>query len=357
MNQTIEQILQEVPLVSHIGVIITDASGLTIWANDSICQLSGHSREEFIGRKPGELLQGPETSPKDARGISDLLEQRQPFEYEILNYDKFGKKVWIKLQVTPVFDSNGELTHFIGIQHDITNLKTQNEQLESFNHIVSHNLINQVNNINSLIRFLSLDNAYLKDKRDWGYLERSSEKLFDIVKSLKLLLTRTDRNVPLSVVPINLKELVDDVIGSFTSQIRNHAINVINEVSDRVVFGLNDIYMESIIQNLVSNAIKYRREEVKSYILISEELNKNTLIIKIEDNGLGMNLKEVGDHIFTAFQTFHGNDDAIGFGLFLVKKQVESMKGSITLETQEGKGTTFYLHFPITDQPRSKNQK
>jgi methyl-accepting chemotaxis protein len=107
------------------SVIITNAAGVVEYCNPGFTKLTGYGVEEIMGRKPGELLQGPDTDRNTVDRLRKKLAARQPFYDEILNYTKTGEPYWISLSINPVFDSNGELVRFISIQANITETKTK----------------------------------------------------------------------------------------------------------------------------------------------------------------------------------------------------------------------------------------
>ncbi|HCY15006.1 MAG: hypothetical protein A2Z93_02960 [Curvibacter sp. GWA2_64_110] len=105
------------------AVIITDARGVILWANEGFEKITGYSLEEALGQKPGRLLQGPDTDPGVRRMICAQLARGEGFETEIVNYHKSGRKYWIAIDVKPVHDEAGELVKFIAIERDITERK------------------------------------------------------------------------------------------------------------------------------------------------------------------------------------------------------------------------------------------
>ena len=103
------------------GVIITDNLGLITWVNTSFTQLTGYTLEESIGRKPGHLLQGPDTDPKTVAYLRKQITAGKPFSADIYNYSKFGKPYWLRIKGQPIHNSNGELTGFFALEENITN--------------------------------------------------------------------------------------------------------------------------------------------------------------------------------------------------------------------------------------------
>jgi PAS domain S-box-containing protein len=120
-GQEIEK-LSLVASKTNNGVMITDKDGMIEWVNESFSKLTGYSLDEIKGKKP-TFLQGRETDKDTIRRISAKLREREIISEEIINYTKSGRKVWLQLDVAPVFDDRGRLTNFISIQTNITELK------------------------------------------------------------------------------------------------------------------------------------------------------------------------------------------------------------------------------------------
>lgn len=113
------------------SVIITDPQGLIQYVNPGFTKVTGYTQEEVLGRKPGDVLQGPATDRNAVVRIGQALRAREPFYDEILNYTKSGKPYWISLAVNPVFGENGELKNFISIQANVDAVKAQSLEFET----------------------------------------------------------------------------------------------------------------------------------------------------------------------------------------------------------------------------------
>ena len=125
-----DALLSQVALSTASSVVICDADRNMIWCNDAFHQLTGLTKEEAFGRSPGELLQGPDTDPATTERMREALRNNLPFDDEIINYHQDGEKYWIHLVINPVLNKAGEATHFIGIQHDITQRKNDHAAVE-----------------------------------------------------------------------------------------------------------------------------------------------------------------------------------------------------------------------------------
>ena len=109
-------------------------------------------------------------------------------------------------------------------------------------------------------------------------------------------------------------------------------------------------YIESIIYNLVSNALKYRSETRTSKIDISFFSNENYWEIRVKDNGLGIDLEKYKDKLFGLYKRFHTHIEGKGMGLYLVKVQVESLGGEVDVDSIENEWTAFTIKVPITNK-------
>jgi signal transduction histidine kinase len=103
------------------------------------------------------------------------------------------------------------------------------------------------------------------------------------------------------------------------------------------------LYIESILYNLISNAIKYHQKHKKPIIKIHSYSTAEKRVIEIEDNGMGIDLEKYGEKIFGLYKRFHLHVEGKGLGLYLVKSQVEALGGKIKVESQLGKGTKFTI--------------
>ncbi|TVR13751.1 MAG: PAS domain S-box protein [Planctomycetota bacterium] len=106
------------------AVIITDCEQNIIWVNDSFCRISGYRRDEVVGCKPGAILQGEGTDRAVKAGIRRAIQERKTFQGDILNYTKHGHPYWTNVVIDPMFDDDGQVTGFIGVQGDITARKS-----------------------------------------------------------------------------------------------------------------------------------------------------------------------------------------------------------------------------------------
>jgi diguanylate cyclase (GGDEF)-like protein/PAS domain S-box-containing protein len=102
------------------GILISDPKGKAIWVNEGLLQLTGYSRKELLGNRPGRLLQGKDTDKETVRAIRRALKAQQAIQTEILNYRKDGTSYWLQLDIQPYFGENGELKYYLAVETDVT---------------------------------------------------------------------------------------------------------------------------------------------------------------------------------------------------------------------------------------------
>ncbi len=139
-NESLEKLVEErtsqmkrlalVAQKTQNAVIITNERGEAVWANDAFTRITGFEVSELIGRKPGQLLQGPKTDPQTIKAIREALDSKLPFEGEIYNYSKSGGGYWLNLSIAPMIGDNDDFQGFIAIETDITESKIQQEKIE-----------------------------------------------------------------------------------------------------------------------------------------------------------------------------------------------------------------------------------
>ena len=102
------------------GVVLTDREGHVEWVNDGFTRLTGYALEEVVGKKPGDLLLGPDSDPQTIEQMRQQLRKGEGFQVEIVNYTKSGRRYWVNIEVQPILDEQGQLVRFMGIESDIT---------------------------------------------------------------------------------------------------------------------------------------------------------------------------------------------------------------------------------------------
>jgi PAS domain S-box-containing protein len=225
-------------------------------------------------------------------------------------------------------------------------LLEQNRLLDEFAHIISHNLRSPIGNIQALIGLLNKYSSVEDYQLIFDKLNNVAKNLGDTMNELMATL-KAKTSEDIERVEIRFKELLDKVIQSLEGEMIHSAATITYNFNAVPKVTFAKAYLESIFQNLLTNAIKYKSPDRKPEIHISSSFNEGRIELRVSDNGLGIDLKQYGDKLFGLHKTFHDHKEAKGVGLFLTKTQVESLGGSISVESEVNKGTTFIIKFKI----------
>ncbi len=358
-------------VVENMGdpVVITEADPLNfpgpriIYANPSFYKLTGYTPDEAIGNTP-RVLQGVLSDREDLRKLKASLIACKPYILSTVNYKKNGEPIWIKAHISPVFDEKGKCINWVGVQRDITeeknaekllhelnkNLKSQteklelsNKELEQFAYIASHDLQEPLRMIISFLGLLekrfdkNIDNKanqYIHFAVDGA--QRLRQIIFDLLDYSRVgRLEYADQMV-------DMNTLITEVEHALLSRIKEQKATVIKGKLPVIMTKKTPI--SQVFQNLISNALKYAKKDVSPIIKISAEEKVDYWQFAIEDNGEGIG--EMFYHkIFIIFQRLHTKEEVpgTGLGLAITKKAIENLGGTIWVESEVGKGSTFYF--------------
>jgi PAS domain S-box-containing protein len=299
---------------------------------------------------------------KDARDIlhealNKAIYEGRPFDVTQPLSTAKGNKKWMRTVVkATVF--NGKTVAINGMFQDTTSsssdlrrlkdslklLSSKNNQLEEFNNMLSHNVRSP---IASLSMLLSLYEVATDDKE--------KQELFDALKmassSMNELLdemmdsVRAISNRHVDSEEMNLFEVVNQTTELLRGDIMNtHAhINLEFKGWDHLLYPR--VYLESIMLNLMSNALKYKADDRQPEISIKTTMENGCKVLSFSDNGSGIDMERYGDKVFKLYRVFHRNKPGKGLGLFMIKGHVEAMGGEINIHSELDKGTTFVINF------------
>lgn len=283
----------------------------------------------------------------------------KPFEIEIIMVRVDGSQFWAKAIGKPVYNDNKEVEGIRGVFQDIDDLKrkeihlkktsdvitSQNSRLFNFAHIVSHNLRSHSSNLSLIIQFIEeVDDV--EEKMDlFKNVKEISKSLNTTIEHLNEVVT-IQTNINQKFETVSFKKTLNQVKTSIGNIIKSSGASIEDDFSDVEEIRYIHAYLESIILNLLTNAIKYKHTERKPSIsLRTYRDSNNKIVLEVRDNGVGIDLDKFGDKLFGMYKTFHYNEDAVGIGLFITKNQIESLDGKIEVESEVNIGTTFKITF------------
>jgi signal transduction histidine kinase len=216
--------------------------------------------------------------------------------------------------------------------------------LQQFSFITSHNLRAPVANLLGLLALYDSDNpAAPENLAVVANLERTVRRLDEVIYDLnELLVVRKGQDERQEV---RFAQVLEQVLLSVGQQIEQSQAQLTADFAEvPAVFSVKS-YVQSILLNLVSNAVKYRSPERTLRIQIETRREESYVRLAVTDNGLGIDLHKHGERLFGLYRRFHPHLEGKGLGLHLVKTQIEALGGKVTVESQPGRGSTFHVFF------------
>ena len=223
-------------------------------------------------------------------------------------------------------------------------LALRNAQLLEYNNIVAHNLRAPTTSVSALVSMLVETKDYEEAKSYFPKLKSVTQAINTLVDDL-LVYVRILNDDKVETENIALEPLVKATLNLYLETLDGETIDVKTDYSGWQEIRFSRIYLQSVLQNLISNAIKYRDMGKKPSISIKTQIENRQKVLVFTDNGVGMDLKRHGTDIFKLYKRLHRNLSGKGMGLFLVKTQLESLGASIEVSSELGQGTTFKITF------------
>lgn len=340
------------------GILIVDACQSdmpTVYCNAAFKKITGYDPEDVLGRNC-RFLQGTDQQQPGLETIRQAVRQGTEAKAELRNYRKDGSLFWNELYIAPVKDQQGRLTHFIGIQTDVTQRKQQetelvdktrelaqsNAELQQFAYVASHDLQEPLRMVASYTQLLSqrYQGKLDQDADEFiGYAMDGATRMQRLIRDLleysrvgseNTSFERTDCEVVLQQVRDNL-----------SASIREHQAEVTHDPLPTVQ--VNPTHLTQVFQNLIGNALKFQTD-VPARIHVGTRALTDGWEFSVRDNGIGIQTDQF-NRIFSIFQRLHGQGEypGTGIGLAICKRIVEKYGGTIRVESEPGKGSTFYF--------------
>ncbi|NNE76250.1 MAG: PAS domain-containing protein, partial [Pricia sp.] len=300
-----------------LNVFIKDIDSRKILVNKAECDYLGvENADDILGKSDFDLYD------RDVAQISrdeDLmvLETLTPMlGKETISRTKDGKITTFLTSKIPLKGNNGKATGLVGISLDVSDMKRkeeelrdlinvtslQNKKLINFAHIVSHNLRSHSANFSMLLNFLSDE----KDESERLNIEKmltdASDNLLETLENLNEVVA-ISTNINLEKKPVNLNEKIGIVQQGLSAFLKNSNTNIINTISDTAEVKVVPAYIESILMNFITNAVKYKDPNRNPIIRLSASKSKGYTLLSIADNGLGIDLEKYGDKLFGMYKT------------------------------------------------------
>ncbi len=361
--------MQDEAMLTSIGegIIATDNKGTITMVNQATCEILGWKEKDLLGKfivdvipmenKEGKTLNASErpiTKLLSRGGSSALVSQSDYY----IRKDK--TKVPIRYTVTPIRIYEN-IVGTIEVFYDMTREREIDNAKNEFVSIASHQLRTPLTTINWYLELLLKDKLMDSGKRESYFNEvyRASYRMVALINSL-LNVSRLELGT-FTVEPktVELSAVIDQTLNELLPQINAKGIQVEKNYQKEIPPILADQKLLSIIiQNLLSNAVKYNRRAGKIVIKLTSDDKK--FLITIIDNGLGIPVQtqsKIFTKMFRADNARQYEPEGSGLGLYIVKKIIDITGGHISFSSEENKGTTFNVTFPISGMQKRAGEK
>ncbi len=351
------------------GIAETDLAGRFVLVNDRYCEIVGRTREELVNLRMQDITH-PADLPKSIELFDRLVQQGVNFEIEQRYMRPDGSEVWVHNGVSVVADGVGRPRYAAVNSVDITarkqaeealcrsneQLKRANENLQQFAYSASHDLQEP---LRMMACYSELLTQKSKDKLDTDaasfvqFIREGANRAQLLLRDM-LQYTRLELAEEAANKPVDCNAALKTALSNLTSAIEESSAAVTSEPLP-IVLG-QEVRLVQLFQNLVGNAIKYRREEPPR-VHVAAEQRDGMWRFSVRDNGIGIEPQHA-KNIFGLFKRLKKDTDGTGIGLAICAKVVECHGGQIWVESELGKGSTFFFTIPVVDsaqRPKEKN--
>lgn len=339
------------------NISITDDMGTIIYVNDNFCKLSGYPKEFLLGKNHRVINSG--YHPKEMwTHVWNQLLNGKVVRLDIKNRKKDGSLFWSDTTLVPLLDNKGKPFQFIAIRYDITKrkntelelekrneeIKTTNAELDRFVYSASHELRSPLTSILGLISLIEDESEEAETLKHAAMIHERIKRLDDFIK--QILTFSQNKRTEIFSEKIEIDTLVHQIIEDLKHGKNAQNIEFSVKINTKTDFYSDSNRLTIILSNLIGNAIKYQNPtEVKPFITISVECDASNAVFEISDNGIGISEHHISK-IFDMFYRVSPGQTGNGVGLYLVSETVKTLGGTITVESQLKKGTTFSCKIP-----------
>ncbi|MGR3562705.1 MAG: ATP-binding protein [Heliomarina sp.] len=384
VNAELEQSRKEAEQLTLVArnandsVFILDADQRIIWTNDAFSKITGYSRAEAIGRRAGDLMNGPGTSAETVAAIQHANRHSLPFRGEIQNITRDGREIWLETNQVPVLDENGNLSMTLAIERDITSAREIAKQLESardraedaarakteFLANMSHEIRTPMNGVIGMADLIC-ESDLSEEQRVYAEAIRSSaQSLLSLLNDILDISKLDAERMILNPVDFDLHACLNDTVLPFRRLAHDKGIDLALDIAPdipRFVFG-DDSRFRQILVNLIGNALKFTES---GGVTVTVARADPGFTVRVKDSGIGIAPK----HLETIFERFSQAEDSTarrfggtGLGLTISRLLARAMGGTLEVTSRLGKGSEFAVSLPFppcekTDVPKGHDAK
>lgn len=349
-------LFSETGKIAKLALWEIEVNSMTLSLSEEGCDIFELSSQVKLTAEEMASFFEPPGRQQVTAAIENIVRSCRPFDLELPFRTARNRLIWVKIKALPIIDNYGKCERIRGIIQNIDYVKKgqaalqdsldltndQNKRLQNFAYIVSHNLRSHTGNLKFMVDLFTETGQ--KSERDeiFEHIRSISDNLNSTVKHLEeIVKIQTEIGKDRKVV--EFEPLFKSIVGALANNIDDLDAKVEYDFSRLPAVSYIPAYLESILQNLLTNSLKYYQPHRRPIIKCTTFENGDHAYLTFEDNGKGIDMKRFGDQLFGMYKTFHQNPDAQGIGLFITRNQVESLGGSIDVESTVNIGTKFTI--------------
>ncbi len=334
------------------SIILTDAQANILYVNPATEVLTGFSREELLSRTP-RLFGSPTGVESGSDRVWPAMSDGSVWSGELVGHKKDGSRYDVAVKVTPIIDSEGELTGYVAVQSDISRLKEVDRLKSQFVSNVSHELRTPLTNIKM---YLSLLERGREEKRSkyLRVLNFETERLERLIADLLDLSQLDDTAIDSPTIGVRPHELMVEQVNAFSAKAEEKGIRLKLESDRRLpLVMIERSHLGQLLTNLLGNALTYTAKDGEVVLAAgTEKIGDHPMLwMQVRDSGLGIASGEMPQ----LFHRFYRGSAAkatgapgTGLGLAICKEIVDRYGGNIDVESVPGKGATFTVWLPVS---------
>lgn len=330
-------------------LVTISAEGKITDVNAAAEKVTGCSRDALIGTDFADYFTDP---PRARLGYQQAFLDAGVTDYELEIQHKDGRLTPVLYNASVYRDESGKIVGVFAAARDIRDRKRaevelirSNQDLQQFAYVASHDLQEPLRNVASCLQLLQAEYKNRLDAEADQYIHYAIEgavRMKALIQDLLAYSRVGTKGKPLK--PTDCEQILTATVENLRFAITETGAVITHDPLPTI--HADDTQLLQVFQNLIGNAIKFRRDDPPS-IHVSAAKNKDDWIFSVKDNGIGIDSRYI-DRIFVIFQRLHKRSqyDGTGMGLAVVKRVVERHGGRVWVESQLGKGTTFYFMMP-----------
>lgn len=349
---------------SPTSIEITDISGNIEFVNPKFTKISGYTLEEAQGKNPRFLKSG-EHGREFYEDLWKTILSGKVWQSEIRNKKKNGELYWENVIISPIINDDNIITHFVAVKEDISEKKNMireliaaKEKAEEMNLVKSSFFANMSHELRTpMVGILGFSEVLLNELQGSPELlhmiksiNTSGRRLLETLNMILNISKLEAAKFEFDLEPFNIIELLQEIFDNFSSAAANKTLNyMFIHDKEKILCDIDENIFNSIFNNLINNAIKFT--DRGSIQLVVRQINDN-VVIEVIDSGVGISsdkLNIIWEEFRQASEGYNRSFEGTGLGLSIARRYVELLKGSISVSSMSGVGTTFTVILPLSE--------